>query len=667
MISNRLSSNLKIFKEEYKKYIWVTALTTGIFFFLKIVMPLLDYSKYLKYKNYGVKNLSSQLQYLNDYLTLNYDFIKIIIIGLAIFVGCLVFSYLHNKNKVDFYHSLPISRNSLFFIKYFLGIIIVIPVMIIMHFILYGIYGIVLKDNLVSFKEVLKPLIFDTLFFIVIYSVTVFANILSGNTVISVILSGILLNINLIISTILILITKILSNRIINLDYTMDYAIKYSPIPAYVMISNNFYKNIFTNTEFSYSRLNIFIIYTIISLILIVINLLLFKVRKSENSNVCIAFKYAKTILKYIGVCIGAIYLGVMFLSISSLTGAFYLGVIFGAIILHCIVEIIYEFDFKAIFKNWYSIIGCIIICFAIGISLQFDLFKRIEYLPEVDKIESVEKFAFYGTVSNIKDKEFIENINKLHNIFIEDYKNKGIKGKENYSHSRITYGLKNNSILSRSIFVDTSNEEVKNLIKNIVNNEEYMKQANRMLYVDIPYNNLEIMILDNSNNTKFLSNITKADKREFIEMLKKDIEKNGIYVEDEKILFEVRLSLDDYLEKYNLNKSYLDISITDKYTNTLNYLANLGIKPKNFTLDEVEKVLLDTSQDTLEITDKDDIEKILSNYTLDRIFSNYKFNDYGYLTVFIKNKPYNREESVGIYISIELYEELKEKYLNKK
>ncbi len=48
-------------------------------------------------------------------------FVKLAVIILAVTCGVSMFAYLHNRRKVDFYHSLPISRSRLFAVDYATG------------------------------------------------------------------------------------------------------------------------------------------------------------------------------------------------------------------------------------------------------------------------------------------------------------------------------------------------------------------------------------------------------------------------------------------------------------------------------------------------------------------------------------------------------------------
>ncbi|WP_250278631.1 hypothetical protein [[Clostridium] colinum] len=582
MISNHLSSNFKVFKQEYKNYIWASALTIMMFIFVKIVVPLLNFSNYLTIKNVDNERFMEKLLTLNDYLIGEYMLNKMIIILLAIILAISIFSYLHNRKQVDFYHSLPISRNSLFFIKYLLGIVIVVPIIIISNIVLYGILKIILGENLLQFRYVLKFISFDILFFITIYSITVFSSIICGSTIASLMLTFILINIFSIVVVVVDGLSQIVFKNLIDLSYLFEYTVKYNPVLCYFSLIDSINHTSMYNINFG--KIDIFITYIIITLVIIIISLILFKARKSEKSNTCIAFKYAKTIIKYFIVCVGSILTGMLFYLISENSLLLYLGIVMGCIILHCIVEIIYDFDFRAIFKNWYSIICCAIICLVIIFSYKFDIFKREDYVPDIEKISNVSIMINANNVlnnelNNIQDEDIIKNINDLHKIFINkknNNNNNNNKVEDTYNFN-ITYKLRNGKILCRNINFSYSDYEATNILKNILNNKKYIKEFANILYKDIANNDINFKLYNKNFNIYNLEEFNNIDKKYLIKVLKKDIEESGIFILPEDIIFNLNINVNSW--NYGLERNYYNLGISNKYKNTLDYLSKLGIK----------------------------------------------------------------------------------------
>ncbi len=627
MTLNRSSYNIKLFKEEYKKYIWASALSCIFYIFAKIVPPLLEFSSIPEDLEQNIK--LDRLISINSYLTVNNGFNKFITALLAVIVGTAIFSYLHNRKKVDFYHSLPISRNNLFITKYILGILIVVPIMILIQLLSYGILSVILKENITGVKDVFEAIAFDTVFFISIYSFVVFSNIIAGNTIIGVLLSGIIINLGTIITAIIISLCEVFF-RGVYLNYLLDYQIKYNPIICYFSLQNN--KEFEPAVNISFSKINLLITHIIITIIIAIICWLLFKVRKSEKSNICLSFKYAKTILKYLGVCIGSILMGLIFYTVTYKNFSLYFGVILGSIILHCIVEIIYDFDFRAMFKNWYSIIGCAIISCVIICTFHFDLFKTQQYIPSINKISNIDinnTSGIANSINDVENDEIIEIITALHQISVKNYDFKNNTRNINTNNNiigtfRVTYNLKNNLIVKRDIYI--YNESL-DLLKQLMNNKEYIQKALPFLYdTNVAKNNFTLQIYNNANNSIYVTDYEKYLK--LMEVLKKDIEQNGIY-NDAKPKFAIHLEI---LSNDNYNSyDYYYINIYDTYTNTLDYIINtLDLTPKDLDSNYVDSIFFYDIEimDNIEIKDREAIDKILSNYLINDIYrTNYNFN----------------------------------------
>ncbi|WP_317368055.1 hypothetical protein [uncultured Tyzzerella sp.] len=643
MTSNHLS--FKLFKEEYKKYIWALALTIVGFIFSKIILPLLDYSNYLREKKLGTVEdlLLHKLKSLNTYLTIDNEFNKVIVIGLSVIMGTVIFSYLHSKKKVDFYHSLPILRSKLFFLKYILGISIVVPVIIISQVILYTIFKVILGSEIVAFKEVLEAIMVDTIIFILLYSITVFANVLAGNTIIGFILSTILINLFSIVSIVIITLSGIFFSPIIELNNTSMYQLIYNPLIFYISLMD-------TNIYLEDNKISILIGYVVATIIIGIVSLILFKVRKSEKSGECISFKYAKTIFKYLGVCSGSFLVGFMFCTISYSTFTLYLGIIIGCIILHCLVEIIYEFDFRAIFKNWYSIIGCIAICIVVTSIYQFDIFKRLEYVPSIEKVENI-SIDFMGNseeAKNIDNKEIIQSSIQVHKNYVETgidlnrYVTNGVK---------LTYKLKNGNILSRFIGFDYEDLQDENsYLQEILNSKEYIEQAYPAIYrTDIHID--KMYLINNKGDTIDLRN----DKK-LLDNIRKDIEENGIYSQNEEALFKVYFGIYrawEYDFRYGENAIY----INSNYKNTLKYLESLNIYPQDIKLEDVKYINIED----IKIEDKEDIKNILEEYKVSQLL---QFNQYKDPTVYTVLYLVDKEDRrISITVSAELYKGLEQKY----
>ncbi len=580
-------SSCKILKEEYKKYIGLISLAIVFYIFVKLVPALLEYSYYYDY-DYSSKDYI-EIYRINYYLTTGNIFNKLITIVLAIVVGSIVFSYLHNRKKVDFYHSLPISRNRLFLTKYSLGIFIVIPIIVIIQLLSYIVLKIILKEYALAFEQVFYSLIFDIIFFIVIYTFTVFSNILAGNTTIGVLLSLILINLPVIVSNILSYLVNIFFINVYYITF-LSFIADYSPMEYY--------------TSTSSIEIKALIFYIIIDIIMIIISMYLFKIRKSEKSGVCIAFKYAKSILKYIGVCISAILMGIIFFTIPYEMPALYFSIILGSIIFHCIAEIVYNFDFKAIFKNWYSIIACAVISILVVIVFQYDIFKIQQYVPDTSDVKSI-------VVSSdiiLESEENIDTIVSMHEISVENTIKNPSDDNIFIGDLYITYNQKNNYIVRRNINIY---EKDLDLIKQLVNNEEYIQKILPFLYdYSLISNDFELLISNNAQDEIYLTN--KQEIFGLLDALKEDITQNGLYGDNDNALFYI-------------DTPFASLNVFATYTNTIEYIEQLGFAKRNLNSEDISYVYFYYPEYT-EITDKEIIAKLLEDYVIASIYE-YDYN----------------------------------------
>ena len=111
MTSNRSSSKFIDFGMIFgyvKRTVWLPTLIFLGFFF---AMPV---SLAITLQN-AVMGVNAQWESLAlSAFTAGNPLVKFIMVTAAIVCGLVLFSYMHSQKKVDFYHSMPISRNKLF-------------------------------------------------------------------------------------------------------------------------------------------------------------------------------------------------------------------------------------------------------------------------------------------------------------------------------------------------------------------------------------------------------------------------------------------------------------------------------------------------------------------------------------------------------------------------
>ena len=114
-------------------------------------------------------------------------FVKLAVIILAVTCGVSMFAYLHNRRKVDFYHSLPISRSRLFAVNYATGALCALVPYLVLHALS------IVCTCAMGFGEVVNASLIgviasNVIFFFLLYAMAAVTTILCGNTVITLLL-----------------------------------------------------------------------------------------------------------------------------------------------------------------------------------------------------------------------------------------------------------------------------------------------------------------------------------------------------------------------------------------------------------------------------------------------------------------------------------------------
>lgn len=372
----------KLLKEDFKVRIWTLAVSILIFFFSHIVGTAMMLSMY-KY-NSEFSEPTDLLSYKVEFVQTFYSYIGIknplfafIFVVLAVIVAMSGFSYLYSKKKVDMYHSLPVRREVLFFVKILNGILIVILPYIVCSFIASLLVLVNMGDAgiiVTTFFSVAEWI----LLFIFNYTIVIFAIMLTGNMLIGILACG-FLNFY----------APAFSQLISGYESTFfDTYYEVGFIAEKVLLKLSGIMVIFGVFD---GRLREKMLIAVVgSIVLLVINLLLYKKRASESAGKSISFNIIKLPIKFMIVIFMSMLMylfGYEMMSNSIAWGVF--GAVSAGIITHCIMEIIYNQDFKKIFAKKLQMLICIVISLFVAAVFQFDIFGYDRYIPKVSDISS--------------------------------------------------------------------------------------------------------------------------------------------------------------------------------------------------------------------------------------------------------------------------------------
>ena len=190
-----MTSNISFFsmvKSDLKRRIWVTAL---LFLSLFAALPLSG----MMYIDGQASQLSSKYITLEQMIENLAHFagptnvgMYIIVIGGSVLTAFTGYAYLHSSRKLDLFHSLPVTREKLFFVQYVSGILVfALPYAV--NLVLFLIVCII---KTVCTAAVLGSLaagvILHFLYFLLFYQVAIIAILLTGRILVSLLGLGVI-------------------------------------------------------------------------------------------------------------------------------------------------------------------------------------------------------------------------------------------------------------------------------------------------------------------------------------------------------------------------------------------------------------------------------------------------------------------------------------------
>ena len=585
---------------------------------------------------------------LNNLLSVRYDGAKLGIIIMASLAGFMLFKYLHSNKQVDFFHSLPISRGNLFAQLYLTGFMSVIPFYIVMYLISVIFAYAMGAGSLLTAGVIIKAIVVNVLFFLLFYSLAIFATILSGNTFISILIYTFL--------NFVILITTTIISALFDYwfkTYTcipiLDNIGSYS-CPLYLYFRGG---NLFNQSGEPIST-KALVFMTIVIIAFIALSYILFKIRKSERAGSALAFYKTKAPLKCYLVLVSGYLLMFIFNDIAGESWR-YIGIVLGIILSHMVLEGLYNFDMHSLFKNWKTMIALLIVGVGLFTIMKTDIIGYDSKIPNREDISGVSIETYYtnsngfasdvSTFEPLTSTENIDNvysmaqyaIESLDDVDYDKYYGYGFYSEsENIKSFAIHYILKNGSEIFRNYLVPAG-DEFDSRLEDIVLTDDYRQHERDSvfnLHLDM-LSKLSIYINESSyvdNISGFIENtensieIAKALMEESLTLTKEQAENTVPLLSiDFEVIYKDFYIGDEYIGYNNYLSS---VPIYPTYTKTLALISQYyNITPKTITVDDIASVDITKYYDdtqvtesgepyyhTVSTTDKETIAKLIEN-----------------------------------------------------
>lgn len=623
----------KLQKEDIKRRMWVIALSMLIFFLFGPVWLALELegtadnatTKYIIAEITTIIGPGFILQYL-------------ITIAGALICACSGFFFLHSRKKVDFFQSVPVRRERLFFVNYADGILLyIIPycISMLLNFLVLAVNGFMGADAAIAGFQALGV---NLLYFLVIYTLTVLAVMLTGNGIVSILGAGVFF----VYGPVVMFIKDAYSHEFFKTYHSItsdeNFLTFLSPLGKYIYKSQHI-----QNGEYKGLGLSILMTVAVI-ILLLVLNLLFYRKRPSEAAGKAMAFDIVKPVIKFlllIPITLGG---GLVFRGAagSHSDGWMIFGLILGFLITSAIVEVIYQFDLKKAFSHRLGLAVAALVTTAVVCVFRFDLISYDTYIPDKDKVVSmsiripgVDENKNYVTLNkegtgydHYLNFEYEEKYMRLKNFDAAyDIAKLGIKeinktDKDNASDkkysSMVAFHLKNGRTVIRN-YPSVADKEFA-LLKQIYSDDDF-KEGYYPIYQWKSDNITSVSAFNYLGEKEFT--LTEKEKEELLETYKEELK--ALTIEDimrSKPLGSLRLTLVD-------NRPF-EYELLPEFTRTLEFLSAHGfqsdnqIKPENikkvtvvkqFQEDTVNTEAPSINKDALEQVDytgKEQIETIL-------------------------------------------------------
>lgn len=414
-----------LMKEDMKRRIWVLALMFLAFFFalpvkLALVMEHARSMEFLNYSDYEpIKTLLPEHFTAEQYEAVAAFFKKEIVLeeisygnGLMVFLfltaavvlGVTAFSYLHNKKKVDFYHSIPVRREVLFAVLYGDGILIPAAAYLsgcILFTVAAAAYGVPVSE---FFGPMAAAFGMNLLYYSVVYGTVTIAMMMTGNKVVGLLGTAVFFGFVPLAAGLL---GAFADQFFVTSTGEFWYADgspyswamrNLSPAAAYIWSAASASDGI-KAAEIVKAAAGV--------LAVTALSLELYRLRPSEAAGKAMAFPKSKAPIRILLVLLGGMAGGWFFWTLQSQVKWGLFGTAAGILLVHCVVEIIYHFDFKKLFSHRMQLALCLGAGMLFFCSFRYDWYGYDSYVPAQEEIAS-------ASVDVFTDYPFIRNIPKV-------------------------------------------------------------------------------------------------------------------------------------------------------------------------------------------------------------------------------------------------------------
>ncbi len=372
---------------ELRRRIWVAICAFTVFLF---VLPL-SLTLTLQNERFNLLRDSNHdwLRPLNEIFASSHSFTVVALILFACVAGLVFFSYLMNMRQVDFYHSQPRSRSCLFAEHYLAGwLSVVVPYLISLLLCLGVTFAMGMSSGLDWVVFFISTAI-HLLCFSAIYSVFALAAILSGTTLLQLLLSGFLL----LAAPVAICLFRWVRSFLQPAWYPLA---DFRSLVVNSSVLTRYCNQMQLGDSITWAEVNALIATAVVWIAAaLILALLLYRRRPLECAGRALAFSRTRVLFKYPIVIFASLLLGLLLHEIGDWSGStniwYFVGVILGGIIAAQAIEVLYVFDIHGLFRKWWASVLVVALLCCGSYLLLSDIFVYNRYIPDTVEVVAVD------------------------------------------------------------------------------------------------------------------------------------------------------------------------------------------------------------------------------------------------------------------------------------
>ena len=643
MRSRTLSFN--VWKELWKKQIWVFAVSCLAYFMVYPVMGMINLDNTMRWGE-GKKNLPQVLKNVfydsvsgGSSQIISGCLMAILCVGIALGVLCAIqgFSYLHARRRVDFYHSLPIRREKLLLAQVTIGIAdYLIPAVAFM--LLLMVVGVLRGAfTMKAFGAGWISVLAGFVFFLLSYALAALAMLLTGRVLVGICGTVVLF---VYIPALALLLEGYAAKYFDTFCMTLVVGraelwsiAKYgSPLSWAYMVSNKL-----TNPSGWISLAAA----AVVAVLILLLDVEVYRRRSSEAAGNSMAFHKPAAVIRIFVVAILTLASAAFFGSLDGQDHDLWtiFGYVFGLLLSYAVVQMVYYLDIKKIFAGKGSLLISAAAAAAVITVFRFDLVGYDSYLPKQEQITniSIEVSGFQMGGSSISTKDRLDHMklgcdDELYGI-AQQLTEKSFQEKEYIGRTffvYVCYECKNGKKVYRQYSVPL--EEIRESAEKLYDYPELVESYFPLTQVED--SKIGAMYLSASESMITLFSEKDEDRYELVNALKEDLKNmNSTQIREGIPVGLINYNVDLSSLGYNSGYRYVDpflkfpensyewnesVYIYPTFTNTLAVLKEMGYTLQS-TIDssKIEQITIwkfsdtGTTEGKTVYTEKEDIERL--------------------------------------------------------